>query len=98
MMSINSASIFCNFSSTRLSKSSPFLIAFASVFFVGCVSPQITQFEVDPRMFFPRTDIQVVWATEDVEAISLTFNDAMVTNENDGAETIRNVTESGSAR
>lgn len=98
MMSINSACIFRSFLSTRLSKSSSFFIACASVFVVGCVSPQITQFEVDPRIFCPRTDIQVVWATEDVEAISLTFNDAMVTNENDGVETIRNISESGVLR
>ena len=98
MMSINSACIFRSFLSTRLSKSSSFFIVCASVFVVGCVSPQITQFEVDPRIFCPRTDIQVVWATEDVEAISLTFNDAMVTNENDGAETIRNISESGVLR
>jgi hypothetical protein len=98
MMSRNSVSICRGFLRMALSKSSSLFIACAAVFVVGCVSPRITQFEVEPRIFCPRTDIQVVWATEDVEAISLTFNDAMVTNENDGTETIRNVTESGVLR
>lgn len=63
-----------------------------SIFILGCVAPKITTFTVTPRIFCPGTDIRVTWATEDVEAVEVSYNGAVIGSAINGSATARGTT------
>lgn len=57
--------------------------------------PEITQFDVSPRLFCPGTDVVVSWSATDADSVELSHDGAVIAGGISGTHTLRAVAESG---